>query len=423
MLYLCCTKFRIFMYQNILHMATIRVVLRKKKNKDGSYPLALRITKDRKTSFIHLGHNLKEEEWNEAEQAVRSSHPNSKRLNNFILKKKAEASDKSIEAETQNDDVSVKAIRRKVKSVTGATFFPQAQLFLDRLKSGGNFNVYAAEKCRLEIFKEYVGGHDIAFSDITVGLLERFKRHLKSVRQVTDRTVMNYLITIRAIFNQAIKEEVLDKKHYPFGGEEKINIKLPESTKIGISLEDVIKLETVSLVNPRHDHARNLWLTSYYCAGMRISDVLRLRWSDFQNERLHYTMGKNNKVGSLKLPRKVVQILEKYEPLKTSQDDLVFPDLKGLDLKNTFLVKKKISYSVNRCNKMLQEYITPIAKIQGKLTTHVARHTFATLAGDKVPLQMLQKLYRHSDVRTTMGYQSAFIYKDADEALEAVIGS
>lgn len=72
---------------------------------------------------------------------------------------------------------------------------------------------------------------------------------------------------------------------------------------------------------------------------------------------------------------------------------------------------------------MLQEYITPIAKIQGKLTTHVARHTFATLAGDKVPLQMLQKLYRHSDVRTTMGYQSAFIYKDADEALEAVIGS
>ncbi len=40
-----------------------------------------------------------------------------------------------------------------------------------------------------------------------------------------------------------------------------------------------------------------------------------------------------------------------------------------------------------------------IAKIEGKLTTHVARHTFATLAGDKVPLQMLQKLYKHSDKR------------------------
>ncbi|QMW05465.1 site-specific integrase [Spirosoma foliorum] len=404
-------------------MAKVKIVLRKKPNKDGTFPLALRITKDRKTSYIYLKHNIKENEWNEAEQSVKSSHPNSKRLNNFILKKKHEASDKSIEAETQNDDISVKAIKRKVKPVTGATFVPQAQLFLDRLKNAGNFNVYAAEKCRLKIFKDFIGGHDIAFSDITVGLLEKFKRHLKSDRKISDRTIVNYLITIRAVFNQAIKEESLDKKYYPFGGEDKINIKLPESTKIGISLDDVVKLETVKLTNPTHDHARNLWLTSYYFAGMRISDVLRLRWSDFQNERLHYTMGKNNKVGSLKLPEKVQRILEKYEPLKTSPDDLVFPNLKGLDLKNTFEVKKKIAYAVNRCNKILQEYITPIAKIQGKLTTHVARHTFATLAGDKVPLQMLQKLYRHSDVRTTMGYQSTFIYKDADEALEAVIGS
>jgi hypothetical protein len=173
-------------------MATVKVVLRKKANKDGSFPLALRITKDRKTSFIHLGHSLKENEWNEAEQRVKSSHPNSKRLNNFILKKKAEASDKSIEAETQNDDVSVRAIKRKVKPVTGATFVPQAQLYIDRLKNAGNFNVYAAEKCRLKIFKEFVGGHDIAFSDITVGLLERFKRHLKSERKASERTIMNY---------------------------------------------------------------------------------------------------------------------------------------------------------------------------------------------------------------------------------------
>lgn len=404
-------------------MATIKVVLRKKANKDGSFPLALRITKDRKTSFIHLGYNLKENEWSASEQRVKSSHPNSKRLNNLILKRKAEASDKSIEAETQNDDVSVRAIRRKVKAPTGATFASQAKLYLDRLEAAGNFNVYAAEKPRIRIFKEFIGGHDIAFSDITVGLLERFKVHLKSQRGASPRTVMNYLICIRAIFNQAIKEQAVDKKYYPFGGEEGISIKLPESTKIGISMEDVIKLETVELENPAHDHARNLWLTSYYFAGMRISDVLRLRWSDFQNERLHYTMGKNNKVGSLKLPEKVQRILAKYEHLKTAPDDLVFPNLRGLDLKDTFLIKKKIAYSVNRCNKMLQECITPIAKIDGKLTTHVARHTFATLAGDKVPLQMLQKLYRHSDVRTTMGYQSAFLYKDADEALEAVIGT
>lgn len=35
---------------------------------------------------------------------------------------------------------------------------------------------------------------------------------------------------------------------------------------------------------------------------------------------------------------------------------------------------------------------------------------------------MLQKLYSHTDIKTTIGYQASFIHKDVDEALEAVIG-
>jgi len=106
-------------------MATIKVVLRKKANKDGTFPLALRITKDRKTSFIHLGCHLKENEWLDSEQRVKSSHPNSKRLNNFILAKKAEASDKIIEVETHSENVSVSAIKRKVKHKQEALFLPR----------------------------------------------------------------------------------------------------------------------------------------------------------------------------------------------------------------------------------------------------------------------------------------------------------
>lgn len=35
---------------------------------------------------------------------------------------------------------------------------------------------------------------------------------------------------------------------------------------------------------------------------------------------------------------------------------------------------------------------------------------------------MLQKLYRHASITTTIGYQGNFIHKNEDEALEAVIG-
>lgn len=52
---------------------------------------------------------------------------------------------------------------------------------------------------------------------------------------------------------------------------------------------------------------------------------------------------------------------------------------------------------------------------------HIARHTFGNLSGDRIPIQLLQKLYRHTSITTTIGYQSNFINQDTDEALNSVI--
>lgn len=91
-------------------MATIKVVLRAKNNKDGTRPLALRITKDRKTSFIHLGYSLFEKDWDATAQLVKKSHANSVHFNNFIATKVAEARDKSLEVETQKKSDVIKWI-------------------------------------------------------------------------------------------------------------------------------------------------------------------------------------------------------------------------------------------------------------------------------------------------------------------------
>ena len=71
-------------------MATIKAVLRKKQNKDGSYPLAIRINKDGKSSYIYLGQNVRLSEWDEKKQQVKKARPNSIRLNNLILKRRGQ---------------------------------------------------------------------------------------------------------------------------------------------------------------------------------------------------------------------------------------------------------------------------------------------------------------------------------------------
>ena len=402
-------------------MATSKIILREKK-KDGTCPLTIRITKDRKSVYVYLDFTIKPKDWDAEKQRVKKSHPNSERLNNYIIKKLGEITDTALEVQTKKNHSTAKAVKQKVQPVAGSSFAAQAELYLSELKKAGKYNRYVADKPRVNKFNDFVQG-DIDFADITVALLERFKVHLKATLNISERTIMNYLMVVRSVFSQAIKEGITDSKHYPFG-KGKISIKFPESTKVGISKNDVVKLETVKLTNPNHDLARDLWLISYYFAGMRISDILRLRWSDFQEMRLHYTMGKNKKAGSLKTPEKALQILAKYQDRKKHDNDLVFPVLTVLpNLDNDYEVQRKIAFATGRFDKLLRTHVAPKAKIKAKLTMHIARHTFASLAADKIPIQMLQKLYRHSNITTTIGYQANFVHKDADEALDAVIGS
>lgn len=53
---------------------------------------------------------------------------------------------------------------------------------------------------------------------------------------------------------------------------------------------------------------------------------------------------------------------------------------------------------------------------------HVSRHSFGNISGDRIQLKVLQKLYNHSDIKTTIDYQQNFINKDLDDALDNVIG-
>jgi integrase/recombinase XerD len=344
-----------------------------------------------------------------------------------LIKKLSDANDTALNLDTQKTNVSSFAVRQKIKPQTGASFFSQAELYLENLKKTGKYNQYSANKSRVKHFKEFMNGQEVAFSDITVLLLERFKIYLKSNYKksdspMSDRTIINHLVVIRSVFSQAIKADFIDQKYYSFGAG-KVKIKFPESVKIGLSPEEVKKLEDYEFpLDSNENLARNIWLFSFYLAGMRVSDVLRLKWSDIQDERLHYAMGKNAKVGSLKLPEKALTILSQYKTKEKKTDAFIFPYLKRIeDLNDKFNVQRVIATSTNMTDKVLREKVAPAIKLSKPLTMHIARHTFGNISGDKIPIQMLQKFYRHSSITTTIGYQANFIHKDADEALDAVI--
>ena len=405
-------------------MASIHVVIRKKKNKQGKFPIAVRITKNRKSSFIHTGQYIEEKDWDPIKQRVRKSHQNSRRMNAFIAKKLAEANDTLLDVEKEGSAATAQAITREITTERNvSTFSELAKEYVAQLEAKGKFSRLAAEKPRIRHFQAFLKSRrykSITFSEISEVLLRHYQAWLAQERGNSERSIVNCLVVIRTLFNLAIREGIVDRKYYPFG-KGGVVIRFPQSVKIGLTAEEVAQLEAVALEDPAEHHARNVWLFSFYFAGIRVSDVLKVKWGDIKDGRLHYQMGKNNKVLSLKVPDKARAILEQYEEGKGLPGGFIFPEMRKANWKDAKDVRRKVTNGARALNKYLGRVAQKIA-LDKPLTMHIARHTFGHISGDRIPVQVLQKLYRHSDITTTINYQRNFAYKEADDALDRVIG-
>jgi len=83
-------------------MATnAKIILRKKANKFELYPLAIRITKNRRTTYQYIGHCIELEDWDEKNLRIKKSNPNFKSLNALISSKLYEANKKIISLQSE----------------------------------------------------------------------------------------------------------------------------------------------------------------------------------------------------------------------------------------------------------------------------------------------------------------------------------
>lgn len=396
------------------------IILRKKPNKKGLYPLAIRITKFRKSTYLFVGHCIEQKYWDDTKCLVKKSHPYAGRLNTLLLTKLAETNKILLELQAERKDYSASQIKKEISFKNrNNNFFDTADAHLKEIRTSNNYGRLSVDKAIIGHISKFNKSKHLSFLDLDENYLKKYIAYLRNKPTISERTIANHLVLIRLLFNRAIRSGLVDGKFYPFG-KDKIKIKFPEANKVGLTREEIKKIENLRDLTSEQHHARNIWLFSFYLAGIRIADVLKLRWSDIYDNRIHYTMNKNSKLVSLQLPEKVTNILREYIENKREVNDYIFPELKMIDPSN----KKKIFDKSKRANRVINAFLAEIAEKAGitkKLSMHIARHSFGNIAGDRIPVQMLQQLYRHSSVTTTMMYQSYFINKETDKALNSVI--
>ncbi|MBN1926514.1 MAG: tyrosine-type recombinase/integrase [Prolixibacteraceae bacterium] len=142
--------------------------------------------------------------------------------------------------------------------------------------------------------------------------------------------------------------------------------------------------------NPKH----KLALMVAYGAGLRVSEVVNLRWGDvlLAEQKIHVKNGKGKKDRIAILPLLLLDMLEHYKALYPSKDYVFEGQVAGTP------------YSTGSVQRVMRRALEK-SDLSKKGSVHNLRHSFAThLLDFGTDIRYVQQLLGHKDIRTTMIY-------------------
>lgn len=139
--------------------------------------------------------------------------------------------------------------------------------------------------------------------------------------------------------------------------------------------------------------------------GLRISDLLQLRWQAYDGSFIRLQMQKTKRPVEVPVTRSVRRVLEKYRDLFSSGSAYIFPVLSVIHpRRQDFSQARALVYATGRINIEIKR-LASLAGIPKQLSTHMARHTFATMLISKgASIYDVKELLGHQDIKVTQVY-------------------
>jgi len=422
-------------------------------NRFGEYAILLRITQDGKRKYHKSKVTVRNKAWFNKnprnENWIRQSDPEYVKKNETLAKELAEAKAAYSDLIDDQGVVTPYIIKAKVEEAPLAlSFLEFVKEHNDSLHANGQIRYWKQFRDlanKLELFRKKRRMPDILFVDLTVPFLDKFEKFLQQLPNQRDKdsgkvlnknTILNNMKRFRTLTRKAVKLGYLSADKDPFLNYEfhwlpTIKSKL-EPDEVGRIIK--LDLEEGSMLW----HTRNCFLFSYYCGGIRVGDLIQLRWRNVEGGRIVYQMGKNHKGKDLILIPQARAILENYDHEGKQRDDYIFPLLTNdkpyaihvtQNEKDTMSVELKaalfndISAKTALINKYLKQ-IAELAEIEKLLSFHISRHSFARLAKIRgTESGVLQGIMAHSSLKTTEGYMGQFDTSVEDEAMVKIFGT
>ena len=294
---------------------TFTPCLRKKLKLDKHGIINIRITNNRKSTYVSLKEKIHERFWNENTHDLRihKDFPEDDRARiKELIENKITELKNTFRASGEVD-------RTKTNSKLSFIDFLNAELGQLELRSKiGTYKRYKTTYFHLMEFVKTKGNTDLLFSQITTAFVRDFETYLLTQKTPNDtflkaNTTKNYIKCFRRIYNQAIKLGV----YTSFNSDPFVlfvNSRLPVEHK----RMDIIQVEAMYGHHFEKDHllfnTRNQFLFQIFCQGLRVSDLFTLRFKNLlgTNARIEFVQFKTKKPNSILLNDNLIILLKDY---------------------------------------------------------------------------------------------------------------
>lgn len=378
-------------------MSILFFIKKTKLLKNGEAPICLRLTLNKQIAEIRIKRSILVNRWSPAKGCALGKDRVAKELNSYL-----------------------EAIRLKMHQI-------HRELVLDMsvpVTANAIINRYCGndvkmllevfedhnDKCRALIGKEYVEGtvrkfdttllylkqflkqryrkDDIPLPEINQEFVRDLEFFLKTEKSCQNNSALKHIKNFRKVIRIAIGNDWI--KRDPFFG---LRFKAEEVNVDFLSNDELKRIRQKKITIPRLERIRDIFVFCCF-TGLAFVDVSQLTAEDLikdaqGNMWIRKMRQKTKEMCNIPLLSVAKEILEKYK-------DFASTNAKGLLLPVS---------SNQKTNAYLKE-IADICGIKKKLTTHVARHTAATVVflANRVSMENVAKILGHANLNMTRHY-------------------
>ena len=281
----------------------IKAVLRTGKiYKNGQSPLMLRFTHDRNTKLVALGLSVEPHYWNKDAEMLTSDCPKRAILQSKIDSALAVYRKKINRLEALDVPVNFDTLFEPTTRKAGITIEDGFNAEIERLESLGKINSATKHKYALQVLDGYKSVKT-ALEAIDLDYLKGLELYLRQ-RGNKDNSIATRFAIFKAIYNKAVKEGKVTVKQNPFTLFQ-VGSLWAQTRKRAIDKDDIQRLIDLEIAEGHTTEyrrlAKDLFLFSYFTAGMNFGDIARLRYKDIIKERVYYSRHKTQKLLSFQL--------------------------------------------------------------------------------------------------------------------------